>query len=793
MKVMVNLGKDKPNEALDFINKNSQELLANYGQSVLAEVTENNKEAIKNQGYRIRDIKEIPELEINGYKINTSNPTIDLSSNITDTAERFTQDEQNYFIIQLVGPMHTDWKEKINQAGGKIYEQVSDQNHYLIGINNSNLPKILEYKNFITSIVPYHSEFKLDPSLVTTKVESILSKDLLENPAISSSIIPSDINIKANDINPETKKLKLTSDEINKKNKGNLEIILFEPSYKERFLEVLKDLKIDIIDSNDVRFIVYVNDEPQFLQKIINLPYVKKIDPHTPNRIFNEVCEIITKLKTFRNLENLEGLNPISEGEDQIIAVADTGLDIGINNGNIHPDFKDRIIDIQPIARQQQQDARDLHGHGTHVAGSVLGNGRSSNGIIKGMAPKAKLVFQSIGPDGSDIATPTDLKVLYDLAYQKGAIIHTNSWGASCNIINGFVWCPKAGKYDQEATDTDEFMFQHREFLILFSAGNDGDQQSPSNRIVNPPGTAKNVLTVGASESLRTLPSRLSRQADNENHVIDFSSIGPVANQRIKPDLVAPGTWILSARSSACIINWSTGQSGTHENSVGYGLPGGPVGGAGSDILPIPSNFDPSFSNSYMYASGTSMATPVTAGLCGIVREYLMKKGVAKPSAALIKALLINGTSDIGLDRNIQGWGKINLENVLFSKNSIRFDDSIESVVGTGDINSYEILVKSVSKPLNITLVWRDPPGFKIQNRLHLRIFHEETNEQFISQNINNILNNVQKITIPQPKEGKYIIEIEGIEINRGIPERPTSLLQDYALVVSNVKEMRFI
>ena len=58
----------------------------------------------------------------------------------------------------------------------------------------------------------------------------------------------------------------------------------------------------------------------------------------------------------------------------------------------------------------------------------------------------------------------------------------------------------------------------------------------------------------------------------------------------------------------------------------------------------------------------------------------------------------------------------------------------------------------------------------------------------FVSQNINNILNNVQKIIIPEPKEGKYKIEIEGIEINRGIPERPTSLLQDYALVVSNVK-----
>ena len=95
------------------------------------------------------------------------------------------------------------------------------------------------------------------------------------------------------------------------------------------------------------------------------------------------------------------------DGTGIVVAVADTGLDNGINNTNMHPDFRDHIQgihsygispDTQPFANTPYNDgASDLDsGHGTHVAGSVLGDGTQSSGAIKGMAPEAQLYMQAI-------------------------------------------------------------------------------------------------------------------------------------------------------------------------------------------------------------------------------------------------------------------------------------------------------------------------------------------------------------------------------------------------------------
>src|SRR5690606_31361767 len=107
----------------------------------------------------------------------------------------------------------------------------------------------------------------------------------------------------------------------------------------------------------------------------------------------------------------------------------------------------------------------------------------------------------------------------------------------------------------------------------LYAAGNAG----PSTQTVGSPGTAKNVLTVGATENYRP---DIDTQSDNPNTVANFSSRGPTADGRIKPDVVAPGTWILSMRASQAPDNsfWGT------------------------------------FNSDYAFMGGTSMATPLTAG-----------------------------------------------------------------------------------------------------------------------------------------------------------------------------------
>jgi hypothetical protein len=100
-------------------------------------------------------------------------------------------------------------------------------------------------------------------------------------------------------------------------------------------------------------------------------------------------------------------------------------------------------------------------GHGTHVAGSVLGNGDVSDGIpgcdydnsYAGIAPEATLVFQALEDNatGALSGIPSDLNDLFNEAYGVGARIHTNSWGSS-----------QAGAYTSFSEDVDQFVWNNR-------------------------------------------------------------------------------------------------------------------------------------------------------------------------------------------------------------------------------------------------------------------------------------------------------------------------------------------
>ena len=248
----------------------------------------------------------------------------------------------------------------------------------------------------------------------------------------------------------------------------------------------------------------------------------------------------------------------------------------------------------------------DLNGHGTHVAGSVLGNGTRSGSNAAahaytsshaGTAPEASLVFMALNTDGSSGIQCIDLNGDFlAKGYQEGARISSNSWGANT-----------AGGYNQISSLVDDYIWRHKDYLVLYAASNAG----PGAQTVGAPGTAKNVLTVGASENNR--PDK-DADADNPNSMAGFSSRGPTADGRIKPDVVAPGTWVLSVRAAQA--------------------PDGSFWG--------------NFNQDYAFMGGTSMATPLAAGGAALVREWMEKaRGIAAPSAALLKALLVNGATQL--------------------------------------------------------------------------------------------------------------------------------------------------
>ncbi|MEP6701942.1 MAG: S8 family serine peptidase, partial [Betaproteobacteria bacterium] len=438
------------------------------------------------------------------------------------------------------------------------------------------------------------------------------------------------------------------------------------------------------------------------LPEIASLDEVRHIEEVLPRKLLNDVARQVLRVPS--------GATPAGgEGAGEIVVVCDTGFDKG-STTDVHPAFKGRVKKLYALGRPGRKD--DPDGHGTHVAGSVLGDGASpKEGNIRGTAPKAKLILQSVlDADGNLGGLPDSLTELFQPPYKTDhGRIHTNSWGSTGNF----------GVYDQQAHELDDFVSTHRDMLICFAAGNEGVDKDSNGVIdtgsVTPPGTAKNCLTVGACENNRpnlkmtygqgwpkaykANPIKNDKVADNPDGIVAFSSRGPVKDGRIKPDVVAPGTFILSTRSRVT-------------QSTGWGLSSDPL---------------------YMFEGGTSMATPLVAGCVANVRAFLRTAHrIKSPSAALLKALIINGAKDLAgqyvpseagtTPNNSEGFGRVDVTAVVGPYalgETLTFLDEGKAL-DVGEKMQRSVTIPAGAKLLKVTLVWTDPAGEGLQSDLDL-------------------------------------------------------------------------
>lgn len=488
---------------------------------------------------------------------------------------------------------------------------------------------------------------------------------------------------------------------------------------------------------------------PASLKEILKAPGVLWVEELFGIELDNNVASDIIDVNEMRSTLNLTG-------RGVVVAVADTGLDNGRNDATMHPDFRGRIRAAHAWGRSGNWSDADIHinnsgvitykgGHGTHVAGSVLGNGTASNGTIKGMAPEAYLVIQSLMTSTGSLSVPSNYTLLFSQAYSDGARIHTNSWSTRSSSTYG--------NYTTRSYYIDCYTWQKKNFTILYSAGN---QQSYGNGSVSTQATAKNCIAVGATENYRPT---LGSYADNASELAYFSSLGPTDDGRIKPDVVAPGTWILSTRSTLITDPWNHywGSQSLYSSLNSY----------------------------YAYSGGTSMSTPITAGAVALLRQYMVEREGHDPSSALLKALLINGARPLSgnlssIPNNREGWGRINLTLSLAAEDGMR----LTWVDHTGGLNTSStytkrIVVQNSSTPLFITLVWTDFPAsptssIALVNDLDLEVVLPNGTIMYGNDftapynSTRDRRNNVERVHIINPPTGIYTIRIKGYNIPVG-------------------------
>ncbi len=412
---------------------------------------------------------------------------------------------------------------------------------------------------------------------------------------------------------------------------------------------------------------------------------------------------------------NVHGLS----GKDQVLSTSDSGIDTG-DSATMHPDLRDQILGIKVV---DGCTTNDLTGHGTHTVGSIVGTGKMSDGQIRGTAWGAK-VYAWFCSDGTRaIYTPTDMNSLFrgskDGTEWDEAFIHSASWGSDVT-----------GIYDASCAEFDKYVWEHPDFLPVVSAGNAGS----GSRTLGSPAGAKNVLAVGATENFR--------MNGDPKETAFYSSRGPSRDGRIKPDIAAPGTDILSTRSSG--VNYAYGNYNDH----------------------------------YAFSTGTSMSCPLTAGAVALVREWLVKNAATlglsetePPTAALMKAVITGGADGDVTPTNDQGWGRVNIEETLFPSNrTVKLVDRIPFTHGT---NIVYVIETTNAAPLDVQLVWIDYPGDetasavkrKLVNNLDLTVesrwdIGDDRTWYGNGGTSPDSVNNLEVVRIREAKATKYIITI---------------------------------
>jgi len=428
-------------------------------------------------------------------------------------------------------------------------------------------------------------------------------------------------------------------------------------------------------NAKDERIALFLNNNPGIKKRFTatdgGLYEIKDIVDGKPLYVSNDNKNAAEATRTSR-LHNGGSLGLNLEGQNMRIGIWDGGK-VLMNHVEFMNDATPAVTRVTTPDSPVPSSPTDSHA--THVAGTMVAKG--VNADAKGMAPKAALVSYNWNLDSNEVVSEIT---------NNGLLLSNHSYGVpvvtDTGAMNVPAWMP--GCYNNDARSWDLIAVDAPYYLMVASAGNNGT------------GTQNYTqgLAMGYDKLTGEKNSKNNLVVANANPIINptsgsmlvpinsSSSQGPSDDGRIKPDIAADGTNLLSS------YNTST--------------------------------------TSYETLTGTSMASPNTSGTLLLLQQYYsqLNSGNFMRSSTL-KGLACHTAVDAGIvgpDAKF-GWGFLDAEKAaVLMQNSFAAQPTAilsEIVLNQGETYSVQVSVTDVQK-LQASICWLDPAGVSRNNQLNL-------------------------------------------------------------------------
>lgn len=502
--------------------------------------------------------KPIRELARSDSAILLRNALIDTASEVPLSLPPHlkTGEEPGSYVVQANGPITETFRAALADQGADIVSYIPN-NAYLVRASAA-AAHALRNSGSARAVIPFEPYFKIDPSLLELAAEH---QPLPPRALLRVTLLPED-----------------------------------GPGARRALESIGANILAEARSPFGPQFVV--DPPPGEVTALACLPEVQLVEPWVARLPMNDLTGVRMGVLW----------NTVDGGASTNLTLPLTGSNVcvNVNDSGVKTNHPDLMLGGQHRICGDTNAASlvDTNGHGTHVAGTIIGLGTSvtagtnvygslSNAVFRGIAPAASLFVLPIDLDGGPTISDTYLQetaanTRYGTNHSlTNILISNNSWG----YPGRFEYDSSAASYDAATRDALPYAPGPQALLFVFAAGNSGAGNDVGTGgepgTITSPGTAKNVLTVGATELNRFVyltnivtniidvidtngePITVTNveagqytfpETDTDSQVAPFSSRGNVGIGfesevgRFKPDVVAPGTFVYST----WIDDWPT-------------------------------------------------------------------------------------------------------------------------------------------------------------------------------------------------------------------------------------------